>query len=135
MYVERDNTQLDEEVRKLNANINVYPPVNNIMERYIESSLLVSTSIYESFSLVIAEAMSCGLPVVSFESDGPCSIVTDGNDGFLIKDRNKEYFAERVCQLIEDENLRQKMGNMAVTLGVHNNEDIGIRREWKKKEK
>ncbi len=31
--------------------------------------------------------------------------------------------------------LRQKMGNMAVTLGVHNNEDIGIRREWKKKEK
>ena len=31
--------------------------------------------------------------------------------------------------------LRQKMGNMAVTLGVHRNEDIGIRREWKKKEK
>ena len=31
--------------------------------------------------------------------------------------------------------LRQKMGNMAVTLGVHKNEDIGIKREWKKKEK
>jgi len=114
MYVERETTQLREEVRKRNANINVYPPVNNIMERYIESSLLVSTSIYESFSLVIAEAMSCGLPVVSFESDGPCSIVTDGCDGFLIKDRNREYFAERVCQLIEDGHLRQKMGKSAI---------------------
>ena len=31
--------------------------------------------------------------------------------------------------------LRRKMGNMAVTLGVHKNEDIGVRREWKKKEK
>ena len=29
--------------------------------------------------------------------------------------------------------LRQKMGNMAVTLGVHRNEEIGVRREWKKK--
>lgn len=29
--------------------------------------------------------------------------------------------------------LRQKMGNLAVTLGVQENEDIGIRREWKKK--
>lgn len=114
MYVERDETQLHEEVRKLNANINIYPPVSNIMERYIDSSLLISTSIYESFSLVIAEAMSCGLPVVSFESDGPCSIVTDGYDGFLVKDRNREYFAERVCQLIEDGHLRQKMGKSAI---------------------
>ena len=114
MYVERDITQLREDVRKLNANVNIYPPVSNIMERYMDSSLLVSTSIYESFSLVIAEAMSCGLPVVSFESDGPCSIVTDGYDGFLVKDRNMEYFAERVCQLIEDENLRMKMGKSAV---------------------
>ena len=29
--------------------------------------------------------------------------------------------------------LRQKMGNTAVTLGVHRNEEIGVRREWKKK--
>lgn len=114
MYVERDNTQLDEEVRKLNANINVYPPVNDIMERYIDSSILVSTSIYESFSLVVAEAMSCGIPVVSFDSDGPSSIVTDGYDGFLVKDRNIEIFAEHVCLLIEDENLRQKMGKNAI---------------------
>ena len=79
-----------------------------------KSSLFFSLPRMESFRLVIDEAMSCGLPFVSFESDGPCSIVTDGYDGFLVKDRNREYFAERVCQLIEDGHLRQKMGKSAI---------------------
>ena len=114
MYIERLTEDLVVEVGNLNANINVYPPVSDIMSCYIQSSILVSTSIYESFSLVIAEAMSCGLPVVSFESDGPCSIITNGEDGYIVKGRNRELFADRICQLIEDKNLRMQMGQNAV---------------------
>jgi glycosyltransferase involved in cell wall biosynthesis len=63
---------------------------------------------------VIPEAMSCGLPVVSFEGDGPCDIITDGVDGFIVKDRNIEAFANRVCQLMEDTELRKHMGQTAI---------------------
>ena len=115
MYVEREISELVKEAKALNANINVFPPVDDIMNRYLQSSILVLTSLYEPFGLVIAEAMSCGLPVVSFEGDGPSSIISDGQDGFLIKNRSNEAFASRVCQLIEDHGLRHSMGQKAIT--------------------
>ena len=69
------------------------------------------TSRYEPFGLVLPEAMSCGLPVVAFDCPyGPADIITDGVDGFLIKERSVEEFANRVCQLIENEQLRVQMG-------------------------
>lgn len=96
------------------SGIQVFAPVKNIFEKYCECSMLVLTSRWEPFGLVIPEAMSCGLPVVSFEDDGPCSIISDGEDGFLVKDRNVATLAERVCQLIDDEPLRQRMGQAAI---------------------
>ena len=93
----------------------VHPPTANIMEEYINSSMLLMTSIYEPFGLVLPEAMSCGLPVVAFDSPyGPADIITDGEDGFLIKDRNIELFAQRVDQLICSYDLRQQMGQAGI---------------------
>ena len=96
-------------------NISCHPPTSDIHSRFIESSLFLLTSYYEPFGLVVGEAMSCGLPVVAFEGDGPCSIITDGHDGFIIKDRNKTAFADRVCQLIEDKEYRLKIGRNAIS--------------------
>ncbi len=94
--------------------VNIFNPVNDIFEKYLDSSILILTSRWEPFGLVLPEAMSCGLPVVAFECDGPCSIITDGKDGFLIRDRNICAFADRVCQLIEDETLRHQMSAQAI---------------------
>jgi glycosyltransferase involved in cell wall biosynthesis len=59
--------------------------------------------------------MACGLPCVSFDCPhGPAQIITDGVDGFLIKDRNHSFFAEKLCALIESDELRKKMGHAAV---------------------
>jgi len=59
--------------------------------------------------------MSCGLPVVAFDCpSGPANIITDGVDGFLIKDRNVNQFADRLCQLIESPDLRRTMGKAAI---------------------
>ena len=104
-----------QKVEAMDANICLHTPTTTIMERFRESSMLVLTSIFEPFGLVMPEAMSCGLPVVSFDSPyGPEDIITDGVDGFLVRNRNVSDFADRICQLIEDEPLRIRMGKAAV---------------------
>jgi glycosyltransferase involved in cell wall biosynthesis len=95
----------------------VYPHAQtlDILDRYKESSILVLTSIYEPFGLVMPEAMSCGVPVVAFDCPyGPSEVITDGQDGFLVSCYDVKAFADKVSLLIEDESLRKKMGQNAV---------------------
>ena len=96
-------------------NLIIHEPTIGITERYLESSLLMMTSVYEPFGLVLPEAMSCGLPVVAFDCPyGPADIISEGLDGFLIKDRDIQAYADRVCQLIGNYQLRRQMGEHAV---------------------
>lgn len=98
----------------LNSNIHVNEPSPDIFNCYMNSSILVVTSLYEPFGLVIPEAMSCGLPVVAFDCPfGPAKIVTDGVDGFLIPNRDEKLFEDQLCNLIENKELRKKMGKQA----------------------
>lgn len=99
------------EIDRLDANVTLCHPTSNIMEKYKESSLLLMTSLFEPFGLVLPEAMSCGLPVVAFDCPyGPADIITNGKDGFFIKNRNIEEFVENVCRLINNPELRWSMG-------------------------
>lgn len=111
--------------------VTVYKPIANIMEKYSNSSMLLLTSLFEPFGLVLPEAMSCGLPVVSFDCPyGPADIITDGVDGFLVKNRDINEFANRVCQLIEDKELRVRMGQAAVKSAQRYRADV-IMPKWK----
>lgn len=93
----------------------VHPPTSNIMEEYINSSMLLMTSVYEPFGLVLPEAMSCGLPVVAFNCPfGPAEIIVDDKDGYVIRNRDIEFFANQVCKLIKNQILRHQMGMAAV---------------------
>lgn len=77
--------------------------------------MLLMTSCYETFGLVLPEAMSCGLPVVAFDCPyGPADIISDGEDGFLILNRSIEDYVDKVCQLMENEELRREMGQKGV---------------------
>ena len=99
----------------LNMNINVHQPTQQIFDCYRESAFLVSVSLFEPFGMVMPEAMSCGLPVIAYDCPyGPADIITDGVDGFLIAQDDKQAFADRMCQLMADENLRRQMGEAAV---------------------
>lgn len=118
-------------INSQNLNIYLFDPVANIMDKYMESSVLVLTSLYEPFGLVLPEAMSCGLPVVSFDCPyGPGEIITDGVDGFLVKGRSVESFADKICQLIEDEDLRRKMGQAGIISSKRFSADV-IMPQWK----
>ena len=95
----------------------VYPHAQtiDILDKYKESSILILTSIYEPFGLVMTEAMSCGIPVVAFDCPyGPSEIITDGKDGFLVNCYDVEAFAYKLCLLMENEILRKKMGQNAI---------------------
>ena len=77
--------------------------------------MLLMTSLYEPFGLVLVEAMSCGLPVVAFDCPyGPADIIHDGEDGFLVENRSLEMYSERVCLLMENEMIRLRMGKAAI---------------------
>lgn len=99
----------------LNMNITLHKPTSQIFEVYRHSSIFALTSVYEPFGLVMPEAMSCGLPVVAFDCPyGPAGIITDEEDGFLISHRNQQEYADKLCLLMSNLELRQQMGKKAI---------------------
>ena len=102
-------------IQRMGMNIVMHEPTSTIFEEYLRSSMLLMTSRYEPFGLVLPEAMSCGLPVVAFNCPyGPADIISDGEDGFLIKNRDIYDYVEKVCLLMENEDMRIKMGQAGV---------------------
>lgn len=116
IYGEGDQqSQVEAAISQSGCRIVLHPPTPNIFDCYCESSLLMSTSLYEPFGLVIPEAMSCGLPVVAYDSPfGPSSIITDGVDGCLIPLGDEQQFADRMAALLADQPRRLQMGIAAV---------------------
>lgn len=93
----------------------VHPSTDSIIQEYFNSSMLLMTSVYEPFGLVLPEAMSCGLPVVAFDCPyGPADIITHESNGFLVPKRDVSLYADYVCQLIEGPSLRQTLGTTGV---------------------
>lgn len=88
-------------------NIKLHEAVQNISQEYANSSICAVSSYYEGFSLVILEAMMHGVPCIAFDCpDGPRSIITDNKNGFLVQNGNNSMFAERLCQLMENDIIR-----------------------------
>ncbi len=99
---------------KLQDVVIIHQPTPQIMDRYLESSIFVLTSRFEGLPMVLIEAMACGLPIVSFNCPwGPADIIKNEEDGFLVEYLNTDDEAERICQLIENPQLRKTMGTNA----------------------
>lgn len=95
----------------LEDSVTILPPVLNIQKKYLESSILLSTSHSEGFGMTVLEGMACGLPCVCYDVPyGFRTIINDEEDGFLVKDEDSSTFIDRFCLLAKNDDIRQKMG-------------------------
>jgi D-inositol-3-phosphate glycosyltransferase len=82
---------------------------------YNAADVCVLPSHYESFGLAALEAAACGRPVVASEVGGLPTIVLNGSTGYLVEPRHSDTMAERLCELLDDDMLRSRMGSAART--------------------
>ena len=103
--------------------------INNLLSK---SSIYLMSSITESFGIVLIEAMSHGLPCVAFDSaEGATELIEDGKNGFLISYRNKEEYAKKVIELIQNKKERTQLGKNGRETSLCFTSDK-VKRDWMK---
>lgn len=83
-------------------------------ETYLQdSTIYLHTASYEPFGLVLIEAMACGLPVVCTDGKGNRDLIIEGENGFMVWERDPKLLADKIELLINNPPLRLKMGQNA----------------------
>lgn len=88
-----------------------YVPEAEKPDHFNLGDVFVFASGLEGFGLVVAEAMSSGLPVVASNAASIPELVVDGEGGFVCDPRDPEAFAERLALLLADRPLAEKLGH------------------------
>jgi glycosyltransferase involved in cell wall biosynthesis len=83
--------------------------VGDMPELYKSLDLLLLTSDFEGTPLTVLEAMAMGVPVVASQVDGVMEILEDGQDGCLVPPGKREAFVEKVCQVLRDRALWERL--------------------------
>jgi glycosyltransferase involved in cell wall biosynthesis len=83
----------------------------DLVRQYQSADLLVLPSInsHEAFGLVLIEAMACGLPVIASDLPGVRSVFEDEKQGLLCRPGDIQDLRQKICTLVKDDKLRQKM--------------------------
>jgi len=95
-------------------NLIITGEVNNVDKYYSQASVLVLASNSEGFGMVINEAACFGVPTVYNMIPGLEDLVTDGENGYVVEQDDIESMADRVCQILADEKLREKLSSNAI---------------------
>ena len=91
------------------------PSTNNIIQEYLQASIFVLSSRSEGFGLVIIEAQSCGLPVVSFDCpSGPAEIIKHNENGLLVENGNIVELSQSILELMYNQDKRIHLGKNAL---------------------
>jgi len=95
------------------------PAVADILDAYAAADLYVSPSREDSFGMPVAEAMACGLPVITSVLAGISSLLHDGVDSFVLRDpHDSKTLGKLVRTLYEHSELRSRMGQAATNVSL-----------------
>jgi len=99
-------------LNKLTRNIKLLGYLNDdeLIRKYQETSIFVLPSYEESQGIVLLEAMACGKPVVASNVGGIPYVVENGKTGLLFKCGNIKELAEKIIILLQNKEMREKMG-------------------------
>ena len=112
---ERDRLQAQIDRLGLAGHVQLMGRSRRLGEAMAEASLFVLSSRFEGFGMVLVEAMSKGLPVVSFDCPhGPGDIVGHDGDGLLVPPEDVDALAAGLLELIEDRERRHRFGEAAL---------------------
>ena len=114
----------------MERNIILTGSVKGMEKAYRSASMYVMTSEMEGLPMVLLEAKSYGLPIVSFDiMTGPSEIVRDSINGYLVESSDITAMADRICKLIEQPLLRKQFSD-ATALDMDKFEKGEIIRRW-----
>jgi len=88
-------------------------PHERVPDLLSATAVLASTNQRSSAGIPTCEAMVCGVPVVAFDVGGTRRLIRDRENGRLLPEGNLEAFADAVAELVDDEELRARMGQRA----------------------
>lgn len=102
----------------------------DMAEAYREASILAMTSRYEGLPMVLIEAQSAGLPVVTFDCQcGPRDVIADGVNGYIVPQGDTKTMAERIVHLIKNHELCAEFSRNALARSVNYDLDT-IMKRW-----
>jgi starch synthase len=94
-------------------------PQAELAKKMSVSHLLVLPSIEEGLALVQGQAMACGCPVLATVSTGAEDLFTDGDQGFIVADRDVHALAQRMQQIADDPLLQRRLSEAALARVKH----------------
>ena len=92
--------------RKSLQNVTLMGATSNVKQVYEQSSFFVMSSKYEGLPMVLIEAQSFGLPIVSYNCPyGPSDVIQENKNGLLVEDQNLDKLAEAILKLTSSPDL------------------------------
>jgi len=116
--------------KNLQRSVEFLAPTKHVEQYYKNASIFALTSSSEGFGMVLLEAISFGLPCVSYDCpSGPRDIITSGKNGYLVELNNKNQFKEQLLSLIQNEQSLKDMGEKAMESSIGWN-DSAVLSNW-----
>jgi glycosyltransferase involved in cell wall biosynthesis len=88
-------------------------PEKDLYKYYSQGSIFCLASIEDGFGMVLAQAMSCGLPAICTTNTGGADIITEGRNGFIIPIRDVEALKEKILYCYDNPDACAAMGESA----------------------
>jgi len=82
----------------------------HLCDIYVHTPKFSTDLKFEGFGIVYLEASACGKPIVASDAGGVRDAVVDGQTGLIAKNEDIDDIASKISQLLDDDNLRKKMG-------------------------
>ena len=116
--VGEEQTNLQNKISELNLDdkVHLLGFKKNVYDYILNSKFLVLSSKYEGFPMVVLEALSIGIPVVSFDCEsGPNEMIQNNFNGILVENQNFEELTSKLDIFVEDEIFYQECKNNAIS--------------------